>query len=79
MSASTHIKTTVLPGGKIELVAPGFKAGEAVDVFLLRVRSDAQPRRSFLDLIREYDGPRLFKTPEEADAYLREERDSWER
>ncbi len=36
-------------------------------------------RRSMIDLLAEWEGQRLFKTSAEADAYLREERDSWER
>lgn len=36
-------------------------------------------RRHLIDLLSEWEGPRLFKTSAEADAYLREERDSWDR
>jgi hypothetical protein len=36
-------------------------------------------RRSVLDILKDWPGQRLFKTSAEADAYLREERDSWER
>jgi hypothetical protein len=32
-----------------------------------------------LDLLEEFPGGRLFKTSDEADEYLREERDSWDR
>ena len=39
----------------------------------------AESRRSALDIIDALPGGRLFKTSAEADAYLREERDSWER
>lgn len=38
-----------------------------------------EPRRSALNIIEEMPGGRIFKTSAEADAYLREERDSWER
>ncbi len=39
-----------------------------------------QPQRvSMLDIINEMPGSRLFKTSAEVDAYLREERDSWDR
>lgn len=34
---------------------------------------------SMLEIINELPGGRLFKTSAEVDAYLREERDSWER
>ena len=36
-------------------------------------------RRSMRQILDELPGGRIFKTPEEVDAYLREERDSWER
>lgn len=36
-------------------------------------------RRSVLDILKDWPGQRLFKTSAEADAYLREERDSWDR
>ncbi len=36
-------------------------------------------RRSMLDLLEDWPGGQLFKTSAEADAYLREERDSWDR
>lgn len=39
----------------------------------------APPRRSMRQILDELPGGRIFKTPEEVDAYLREERDSWER
>ena len=43
-------------------------------------QAQAHPeRRAVLDLLEEWQGQRLFKTSAEADAYLREERDSWER
>lgn len=36
-------------------------------------------RRPMIELLAEWEGQRLFKTSAEADAYLREERDSWDR
>jgi len=49
-----------------------------VDVFVLPRDRDVR-RRSALDILREATGHRLFKTAEEADEYLREERAAWER
>lgn len=34
---------------------------------------------SAVDLLKKLSGRKLFETPEEADEFLREERDSWER
>ncbi len=36
-------------------------------------------RLSMIDLLAQGEGQRLFKTSAEVDAYLREERDSWDR
>ncbi len=38
-----------------------------------------EKRTSMLDIINELPGGRIFKTSAEVDAYLREERDSWDR
>ena len=32
MQKALHIRTTVLPGGKVEFASPGLEAGQAVDV-----------------------------------------------
>lgn len=84
-------QVTVQAGGKVELVCPELKAGEIVDVVvstaLDRVRSSAwqsgderpRPRRSVLDILNEAPGHLLFKTAQEVDEYIREERDSWDR
>jgi hypothetical protein len=37
-----------------------------------------QERLSVLEILKDWPGQRLFKTSAEADAYLREERDSWD-
>jgi hypothetical protein len=39
----------------------------------------APSRRFALEILDELPGGQLFKTPEEADAYLRQERQSWDR
>ena len=84
-------QVTVLPGGKIELVCPELTAGEVVDVVVSATldpeRSSAgqpgdessRPRRSVLDILNEAPGHLLFKTAQEVDEYIREERDSWDR
>ena len=80
MPPPVRVKATVLPGNKIEIPTPEFTVGEEVDVIVLP-RSDARrsDEKSVLEIIEEMPPGRLFKTAEEVDAYLREERDSWER
>ncbi len=77
MYQELHLKTTVLPGGKIEIVDQDLREGETVDVVV--TPSAPTPRRSALDILAEAPGRRLFKTADEADSYIQSERKSWER
>jgi hypothetical protein len=79
MQAALRITTTVLPGGRIEVTDPQLPSGEAVDVIVLIPESSAAPRRSVVDVLAEAPGHILFRTPEDVDAYLREEQHAWER
>jgi hypothetical protein len=80
MQAALRITTRVLPGNRIEITAPGLTEGAPVDVFLVLPETPASPCRSVLEFLDSLPpGPRLFKTSEEADRYLREERDTWDR
>jgi len=79
MQRALHIKTTVLPGQRVEVTGSDLKEGEAVDVFVVLPPAAATARRSALQIIRSLHGHRLFETSAEVDQYLHEERDSWER
>ncbi len=78
MQNAWHLETTVQPGGRIEIADGGLPSGTAVDVFILP-RALATARRSATEILAEAPGRRLFKTAEEVDRYLREERASWDR
>ena len=67
--------TTVLPGHRIELSAPELPEGGSATVFV--VLADTAPKRRLSDILAGYAGGQLFRTGEEVDAYLREERDAW--
>jgi transposase len=54
-------------------------SGEIVDVIVLLPTSPAVARRSAVEVLAEAPGQRLFKTAADVAAYLREERDAWER
>ncbi len=79
MQTALHLKTTVLPGGKIELSNPRLPYGELVDIFVILPELPATPVSSALDILAQVPGQRLFKTAAEVDAYLQEERTAWER
>lgn len=82
MTNALHIKTTVQPGGKIEIIAPELPEGEQVNVFVVveaeERAEEPQKKRRARDILAEAPGHLLFKTAEEGDGYIREERDSWE-
>ena len=77
MQKSLHIKTTVLPGGKIEIGDRDLPVGESVDVVVRHIPSPN--RRSVLDVLAETPGQRVFKTAADVEAFLKHERASWDR
>lgn len=77
MPNTLHIKTTVQPGGKVEFASPELEAGQTVDVVV--TPSSSPPRRSVVDILAEAPGHLVFKTTEDVAAYLKEEKESWDR
>ena len=71
--------TKARAGGVVQVTVPELHEGETVEVRVTR-EDPATPRESVFDLLKEFrDRKPLFKTGEEVDAYINEERDSWER
>ncbi|GMU21599.1 MAG: hypothetical protein AMXMBFR13_16910 [Phycisphaerae bacterium] len=77
MTRAIKTTATVLEGGRVEVVAPELLPGANVEVIVLQ--EDPAQLPSINEVLRDYPGGRLFKTAEEVDAYIREERDSWDR
>jgi hypothetical protein len=67
-------KATVQAGGRIEIFAPELPVGTQAEVIVLEEQSVPSKRR-LTQIIGQGRG--AFKTPEEADAFLRNERDQW--
>jgi hypothetical protein len=78
MSTAIRKEAVVGPDGKIEITAPELAPGQKVQLIVWPVPSE-QDKRHVIDIIKDLPGGRLFKTAEEVDAYIREERDSWDR
>jgi hypothetical protein len=75
-----RVETTVLAGHRLEISDPHLPEGATVEVIVLLPEKPAQPRQSTLEFLKTLPpGPLLFKTPEEANRYIQEERDAWER
>ena len=77
MQKELHLRTKVLPGGKIEIAHVELSVGKTVDV-VVRESSDSAGR-SAIDILSEAPGQRIFKTAEEAESYVADERTSWKR
>ena len=77
MQKSLHIRTTVLPGGKIEIAHQELPVGQPVDVVVHH--SSSPSGKSAVDILNEAPGQLLFKTGEDVTVYLEEERSSWDR
>lgn len=83
MSTTVRREAVVGPDGKIEINVPELQPGQHVTVTIQpeQTASEAPPEEkiSMYDFIKDLPGGRLFKSAEEVDEYLRQERDSWER
>ncbi len=77
MQKTLRVRTTVQPGGRVEVASPELEAGQTVDVVV--TRSSSTERRSVVDILAEAPGHRLFTTGKEVDDYIKEERASWDR
>lgn len=84
MATIIEREAVVGPDGSITITSAGLTPGQRVKVTVEAVASGEQaseqePQRHVIDLLAEMPGHRLFKTAEEVDEYIREERDSWDR
>ena len=77
MQKALHVRTTVQPGGKVEIASPELEAGQTVDVVVLH-ESNAKGR-SIMEILNSGPERRLFQTAEEVKAYLAQEKASWDR
>ncbi len=76
MEGTRKLRTTVQPGGRIEVSAPDLPVGQTVEVVVTSI-SPRAARRSVAEILARAPGHRLFTTADEVDAYIRAERQSW--
>jgi hypothetical protein len=75
-----RLEATVLPGHRLEVSAPELPEGAKVEVIVLLPEQPGPHKMSVLEFLESLPpGPRAFKTWEEYEQHLREEKDAWER
>jgi hypothetical protein len=81
MQTLLRLKTTVLPGHRLEVTAPELPEGAKVEVIV--VLPDQQPHRmsmlEFLEKLPPGPSPRCYPTWEEYERHLQEEKNAWDR
>jgi len=76
MIAAHKHRVTVQPGGVIEIRSPDLKVGAEADVIIL-IDSAVGQHRPLTAFRGAAQG--LFASPEDVDAFIRNERDAWDR
>lgn len=79
MQTAVRVTATVQSGGRVEIADPQLPPGKPVDVIVLFPQEADASRRSVVDVLAEAPGQLVFHNAEEVDAYIREERDAWDR
>lgn len=79
LATRIRVKTVVQPDGTVAVSAPGLVLGQEVMVSIETEGEAPAAKRHVLDILAELPGHQMFRSAEEVDAYMREERDSWER
>jgi hypothetical protein len=73
--AIVEVKTRILAGGRVEIPSTGLPEGSEATVRI--VVEEAPPKRKLSEILADYPGGQLFKSVEEVDRYIKEERESW--
>ena len=79
MATEIRVKTTVLPGGRIEISTPELIAGQHATVVVTIEDNGQVGQHHVIDILAALSGHQLFQNAEEVDTYMHEERDSWDR
>ena len=80
MQTALRMTTTVHAGGKVEFIVPQAAQEETLEIIVLFPEhrlAAARPKRSVMDILNDAPGNRLFRTADDVDAYLEEERNAW--
>jgi len=78
MENDVHVKTTVLPGSRIEVSSSCLIEGEEVEVTIVSA-TNKKHSRSIIDIIGSITPPKQYESADEVDRYIESERESWDR
>ena len=81
MLREVHLRVEFLPGGRIEVADAELPVGQTVEI-VVRHETGAESKpagRSIMEILNSGPERRLFQTAAEVDAYLAEEKASWDR
>jgi hypothetical protein len=79
MQAALRFTTKVLPGNRIEIQVPEGEIGNDIEVIvLLPERPQQMPKRSALEILADAHQLGTFRTPEEIDQCIQDEKNSWD-
>ncbi len=78
MAIEVRVNTIVLPGGKIEISTPELIPGQHATVVVTVENGTSNVQPHVIDILKALPGHTLFHSADEVDAYLHEERESWE-
>lgn len=80
MQTALRMTTTVHADGKVEFIVPQAAQEETLEIIVLFPEhrlAAARPKRSAMDILNDAPGNRLFRTADDVDVYLEEERNAW--
>lgn len=79
MPIPLRVRTTVLPGNRIEVSVPELREGETVEVVVIPAATSL-PNLSLLEFLDTLPaGPRSYASWEEVERHLQDERAAWDR
>lgn len=73
-----QIRTTILPGHRIEIHSPELPEGRVATVLIQIVDEPEPAKRRLSEILGDYPGGQLFHSAAEVDAYLKMERAAWD-
>jgi hypothetical protein len=80
MHSALKLQATVLPGHRLEIIAPELPEGSRVDVIVVVPEQVATRRADLLEFLDSLPaGPRSYPTWEEMERHFQQERNSWDR